>query len=84
MKNPGVAAVLSFFIPGLGQLYNGQIGKFLLFLVLGGINIALTFILIGYVTAPITWLWAVIDAYKAAEAYNKGLTTVPASQQPLA
>lgn len=24
MKNPGTAAVLSFFLPGLGQIYNGQ------------------------------------------------------------
>ena len=23
MRDPGVAAILSFFIPGLGQLYNG-------------------------------------------------------------
>jgi len=27
MKNSGVAAVLSFFIYGLGQIYNGQILK---------------------------------------------------------
>jgi len=26
-KNPGTAAVLSFFYVGLGQIYNGQIGK---------------------------------------------------------
>ena len=25
MKNPGTAAVLSFVIPGLGQIYNGKI-----------------------------------------------------------
>lgn len=25
MRNPGVAAVLSGLIPGLGQIYNGQI-----------------------------------------------------------
>ena len=25
MKNPGTAAVLSFLIPGLGQIYNGRI-----------------------------------------------------------
>lgn len=25
LKNPGIAAVLSFFLPGLGQIYNGQI-----------------------------------------------------------
>jgi TM2 domain-containing membrane protein YozV len=24
VKNPGVAAVLSFLIPGLGQIYNGD------------------------------------------------------------
>jgi TM2 domain-containing membrane protein YozV len=23
MRNPGIAAVLSFFIPGVGQFYNG-------------------------------------------------------------
>jgi TM2 domain-containing membrane protein YozV len=25
MKKPGTAAVLSFFIPGVGQIYNGTI-----------------------------------------------------------
>lgn len=25
MKNPGTAAVLSIILPGLGQIYNGQI-----------------------------------------------------------
>jgi len=25
MKNPGTAALLSFLIPGLGQIYNGTI-----------------------------------------------------------
>ncbi len=25
MRNPGTAAVLSFFIPGVGQIYNGTI-----------------------------------------------------------
>jgi len=27
VKNPGLAAILSFFICGLGQIYNGQIAK---------------------------------------------------------
>jgi len=26
MKNPGVAAVLSLLVPGIGQFYNGQFG----------------------------------------------------------
>ena len=25
MRDPGIAAVLSFFIPGVGQIYNGKI-----------------------------------------------------------
>jgi TM2 domain-containing membrane protein YozV len=25
MRNPGIAAVLSFFIPGVGQIYNGKL-----------------------------------------------------------
>ncbi|MFH0912475.1 MAG: hypothetical protein V1807_02350 [Patescibacteria group bacterium] len=33
MKNSGLAAVLSFFVVGLGQIYNGQIGKGIFFLV---------------------------------------------------
>jgi len=24
VKNPGTAAVLSFFVPGVGQIYNGE------------------------------------------------------------
>jgi TM2 domain-containing membrane protein YozV len=25
MRNPGIAGVLSFLLPGLGQIYNGQL-----------------------------------------------------------
>ncbi len=54
MKNPGIAAVLSFFYPGLGQLYNGQFLKAGVFMVLQAINILLCFIIIGFVTGAIT------------------------------
>jgi len=33
MSRPGIAAVLSFFIPGLGQLYNGDILRGLFWLI---------------------------------------------------
>ena len=32
--NPGVAAVLSFFIPGLGQFYNGKFLRGLFWLII--------------------------------------------------
>lgn len=48
-KNPGAAVVLSFFIPGLGQIYNGQIMKGIVFIILASIFGFLTVVLIGYV-----------------------------------
>jgi len=46
-KNPGIATVLSFFYMGLGQIYNGQIGKGVGFIILYAISIALMFVIVG-------------------------------------
>jgi len=70
MKNPGVAAVLSFFITGLGQIYNGQIAKGVLFIIIQAINVLLMYVLIGFVTGPIFWIWGMVDAYRTAERVN--------------
>lgn len=71
MKNAGVAAVLSFLIPGLGQIYNGQILKGLIIVVIQLINIALMNVLIGFITYPIVLVYAVYDAYRKAESINR-------------
>ena len=34
MRNPGTAAVLSFLIPGVGQLYNGKIWRGVFWLII--------------------------------------------------
>lgn len=70
-KSAGLAAVLSFFISGLGQIYNGQILKGIIILLIQGLNGLLTVILIGYVFLPIVWLFAIIDAYRSAEKINR-------------
>jgi TM2 domain-containing membrane protein YozV len=70
MKSPGVAAVLSFLIQGLGQIYNGQILKGLILVVLQAINVALMNVLIGFITYPIVLVYAVYDAYRVAERKN--------------
>jgi TM2 domain-containing membrane protein YozV len=70
MKSAGLAAVLSFFISGLGQIYNGQILKGLVIIVVQIINAALTTILIGWIPLAIVWVWAIIDAYREAERIN--------------
>lgn len=38
MRNPVIAGVLSFLIPGLGQLYNGQFFWALLWFLLFGVS----------------------------------------------
>lgn len=70
MKNAGLAAVLSFFFTGLGQIYNGQIGKGILFIIIQIINIGLMFLVIGFITYPIVWIWGMFDAYRTAEKIN--------------
>lgn len=59
-KSPGVALLLSFFISGAGQMYNGQVAKGILML-LG--TIALWFVLLGWTV----WIWSMVDAYSTAK-----------------
>ncbi|MCL7413959.1 MAG: hypothetical protein M8353_10160, partial [ANME-2 cluster archaeon] len=69
-KNPGIAAIASFFIPGLGQIYNGEIGKGILFIIVGGIFALLMAVLIGFILYPLFWIYNIYDAYKTAERIN--------------
>ena len=71
MRNPIIAAVLSLIVAGLGQIYNGQITKGVLFIVAQLINGALLYVAIGFVTMPLVGLWAVIDAYLVAKRNNE-------------
>lgn len=69
-KNPSVATILSFFFMGLGQIYNGQIGKGIIFIILYGISFALMIIVIGFITTPILWIWGMVDANNSAKKVN--------------
>ena len=71
MRNPILAAVLSLIVAGLGQIYNGQVLKGVLFIIFQLINGALTLILIVWILMPIVGLWAVIDAYMTAKRTNE-------------
>jgi TM2 domain-containing membrane protein YozV len=71
MRNPILAAILSLIVAGLGQIYNGQIGKGVIFIGIQLINGALTTVLIGWILLPIVGLWALIDAYMTAKRNNE-------------
>jgi TM2 domain-containing membrane protein YozV len=81
-KNPGVAAVLSFFFTGLGQIYNGRLLKGLAFMAAGALNIALMFVLVGFVTGPLFWIYNIYDAYSDAERINRSNVTPRDPIQP--
>jgi TM2 domain-containing membrane protein YozV len=70
MRSPILAAILSLILSGLGQIYNGQILKGVVFIVVQLINAALTAVLIGWILMPVVGLWAMIDAYLVAERNN--------------
>jgi TM2 domain-containing membrane protein YozV len=70
-KSAGLAAVLSFFWCGLGQVYNGQIGKGVVLILAYIVSLLLIFLLIGLITTPILWIWGMVDAYRTAEKLNE-------------
>ena len=62
-----IAAICSFFIPGLGQLVQGRIMAVLMFFIICAVRYALsaTIILIFmWVVGAIFHLWSIIDAAK--------------------
>jgi TM2 domain-containing membrane protein YozV len=70
-KNSGLAAVLSFFWCGLGQIYNGQLGKGLIVGFVYFLSVLAMALLIGFITTPILWIWGMYDAYQTAERLNR-------------
>jgi TM2 domain-containing membrane protein YozV len=58
MRNPRVAAILSFLIPGVGQIYNGKILRGIFWLIVTGGTWIGTVGLFG-------WICHIISAYTA-------------------
>ncbi len=75
MRNPLLAAILSVIVVGLGQIYNGQIGKGIVFIILQLINTALTVVLIGWVLMPIVGLWTAVHQYETLPLWRSPLPT---------
>jgi TM2 domain-containing membrane protein YozV len=69
-KNPALAFIFGLFGFGLGQLYNGQLGKFFLLLILEIV------LLVTVVGAIVVHWWGIWDAYTTAKKINKGMVRV--------
>ena len=69
-KNPGLALLASFFIPGLGSMIVGRAGIGAAILVGYFIGLLFSFILIGIPFVLAFWIWGMIDAYTGAQSWN--------------
>jgi TM2 domain-containing membrane protein YozV len=69
-KSPGLALLASFFIPGLGSMINGEVGKGVAILVGYLVSAALTLVVVGYVGMLAFWLWGMVDGYRGAQRWN--------------
>jgi len=72
-KRHGVPALMSFFLPGLGQLIKGDLVGAVLPFVGGavGLMLAISGVAIGIVLVPIVWIWSLHDAYTAPDGQTK-------------
>jgi TM2 domain-containing membrane protein YozV len=71
MKDSRLALILSLIFPGLGQIYNGQTDKGILFLIAGTLSCVMILLFaLGLVTGSAVWVWGMVDAYKTAEELN--------------
>src|SRR3989338_1576187 len=65
--NPGVAGVLSFLIPGLGQIYCQRVARGLLLFTAFIVGMVL-FVIPGLVV----WIFSIVDAVRVAKEHNGG------------
>ncbi len=74
---PILAGALSLLVPGLGQFYNGEIGK--------GVMLLFSCLLLSiFLLFWVVWIWSIIDAYMVAERSNqKRLTDQTPPQRPM-
>lgn len=76
-KSEVIAASASFVFPGLGQIYNGQIGKGIMYGIIGLILLFSIAFLIGIILYPVFWIYNIFDAYKSASRINRSRSTSP-------
>ena len=70
-KNPGVSLIASFFLPGLGTMLNGEVGKGVGILVGYFACLFLFFLIVLLLAAVGIWVWGMVDAYQGAQQWNR-------------
>ena len=69
--NPVVAAALSAAFPGLGQLYNRELDRGIAIVVASVLAALSALVLVGFVLFPAVYVYAIYDAYRGAERFER-------------
>jgi TM2 domain-containing membrane protein YozV len=69
-KNPAVSLIVSFFLPGVGSMINGDVGTGVIILIIWLISFPLMFVFIGFLTVVVAFVWGLVDAYQGARRWN--------------
>jgi TM2 domain-containing membrane protein YozV len=69
-KNPGISVLASFFLPGLGSMINGEVGKGVGILIGYFVSWLLVIIIVGIVGVLAFWIWGMVDGYQGAQRWN--------------
>jgi TM2 domain-containing membrane protein YozV len=70
-KSPAAGLIVSIFLPGVGSMMAGKVGKgvgILLGYILGAI---LTIFIVGIIIAIPLWIWGMVAGYQDAVAWNR-------------
>lgn len=69
-KSPGLSLLISFFLPGVGSMVNGDVGIGLAILSGYLISCVLVLLFIGIFGVLGFWIWGMVDAYAGAQRWN--------------
>jgi len=70
-KNPAVSLIVSFFIPGVGSMMNGDVTTGVVILVLFIAGVFTSVFVVGIFLILGAWIWGMVDAYQGAQRWNR-------------
>lgn len=76
-KEPAISLLISFFLPGVGSMVNGETGKGVGILIGYFACALLSWLLVPIVGMVALWVWGMVDAYQGAQRYNMAHGLMP-------
>jgi TM2 domain-containing membrane protein YozV len=74
-KSPALGLIVSFFLPGVGSMINGDVGIgitiLLLWLLAWVLDVTVFGLIVGVPLGLGMWIWGLIDGYQGAQRWNR-------------